>query len=278
MGALEELIAVSRDSDKEGLPLVEVSGSRATITLNRPDHRNRLTPRDIAHITQALDLLEQDSAIRCVILTGLGKVFSAGFDLNVFNDNLVSDSDAGEREIRADDNFFGNFTQRVEDCRVPTILAANGPVYGGGTDLALACDFRFAPEGVKAFLPAARLGIHFYERGLERYVARLGLGAAKRLCLTSETLEQDELLACGFFDQVLPADQLWDRVYELADTLALMAPLAVRGMKTALNQISYGSLDREQTSKNFLQCMNSEDFKEGVTAWAEKRAPRFQGK
>ena len=267
---------ISEDAPAEGLPIIATEGAKGVITFNRPEARNRICPEDIEAVVEALDRFEADPAVRVVIFTGRGKVFSSGFNLNVFYDNLVAKPQ--EREVRAEDNFFGDFTDRIENCRLPTILAANGSVYGGATDVALACDFRFAVEGVEAFLPASRLGIHFYDRGMERYVARLGLAAAKRICLTSETLNTEDLLRCGFFDAVMPEDEMWARVNQLADTLALQAPLAVDGMKRALNQISYNELDREKTAEAFLTCLNSDDFKEGVRAWFEKRKPRFQGR
>ncbi|MEM1088389.1 MAG: enoyl-CoA hydratase/isomerase family protein [Pseudomonadota bacterium] len=260
----------------EGLPIIETDGSKGIITFNRPEVRNRISPEDIEAITNALDQFESDPAVRVVIFTGRGKVFSSGFNLNIFYENVVAKTP--KREARAEDNFFAEFTDRIENCKLPTILAANGSVYGGATDVALACDFRFGVEGVEAFLPASRLGIHFYDRGLERFVARLGLAAAKRICLTSETLNTEELLRCGFFDAVMPEKEMWARVDKLADTLAAQAPIAVKGMKRALNQISYNELDKEATANAFSQCLNSEDFKEGVRAWFEKRRPAFKGK
>ncbi|MEM8988362.1 MAG: enoyl-CoA hydratase/isomerase family protein [Pseudomonadota bacterium] len=276
MSSAEALAALKgEDKTDDGLPIVTVDGAKATICFNRPDVRNRIGPADIEVILDALDRFEADPAIRAVIFTGKGKVFSSGFNLNVFYDNFV-DNDP-EREVRADDNFFGDFTNRIETCRLPTILAANGPVYGGATDVALSCDFRFAVSGVEAFLPASRLGIHYYGRGMQRYVARLGLAAAKRICLTSETLNEEELLKCGFFDAVMDEEAMWARVNDLAETLARQAPMAVEGMKRSLNEISYGELDEKKTNAEFLKCINSNDFKEGVTAWFEKRRPEFKG-
>ncbi|MEM8548717.1 MAG: enoyl-CoA hydratase/isomerase family protein, partial [Pseudomonadota bacterium] len=137
MSALQELLEVTQQPGVDpGLPAVEVRGHQAIITLNRPDHRNRLSPVDIKRITEALDVLEQEPDIRSIVFTGRGEVFCSGFNLNVFYDNLVVDKAGRQREVKAEDNFFGDFTQRVEDCSLPTILAANGPVYGGGTDVA----------------------------------------------------------------------------------------------------------------------------------------------
>lgn len=276
MTGAEAMAAVKGDeqSDK-GLPIFEIKGPKAIVTLNRPDVRNRIEPNDIEAIEKALDRFENDPAVRVVIFTGKGKVFSSGFNLNVFHQHLVEKPQ--ERDIKADDNFFAAFTDRIESCRLPTILAANGPVYGGATDVALACDFRYAVDGAEAFLPASRLGIHYYGRGMERYIARLGLAAAKRICLTSETLNADELLKCGFFDDIMPEEKMWARVNDLADRLAIQAPMAVEGMKRALNQISYGELDHDKTTEAFLKCINSNDFKEGVRAWFEKRKPEFKG-
>ncbi len=267
---------VGSNTHEGATPLITTDGPKGVITLNRPEVRNRICPEDIEAITGALKAFEEDPNVRVVILTGRGKVFSAGFNLNVFFEAMQAAPNGTAAD--ADVNFFGDFTDAIEKCRLPTILAANGPVYGGGTDVALACDFRFAVEGVEAFLPASRLGIHFYDRGLERFISRIGISAAKRMCLTSEKFTADELLRCGFFDAVMPEEAMWARVHQLADVLALQAPLAVEGMKRAMNEIVYGELDKEKTAAAFRQCINSNDFREGVTAWFEKRKPRFQGR
>ena len=137
------------------------------------------------------------------------------------------------------------WVNRLEDLRVPTIAAMNGGVYGGATDLALACDFRIGVHGMRMFMPAARLGIVYYEGGLRRYVTRLGLNNAKRLFLTAATMEADDLLRMGFVSELVEPEQLDETVDALATQIAGNAPLAVAALKAALNDVAAGTLDPE---------------------------------
>jgi len=167
---------------------------------------------------------------------------------------------------------------QLEDLRIPTICALNGSVYGGATDLALACDFRVGVEGMELGMPASRLGVHYYLSGLRRYVTRLGLGAAKRLFLTGLPMDAKQLLEIGYLDEVVPAAELAARVDALAATLASRAPLAVQGMKRALNDVARGNSDRAEVEAAVTRCMRSEDLVEGLVAWKARRPPVFRGR
>jgi len=152
-----------------------------------------------------------------------------------------------------------------------------GGVYGGATDLALACDFRLGSSATEMFMPAARLGLHFYRRGLERYVTRLGLDHAKRLFLTAEKIDASEMHAIGFLTHLVAPDALLASADQLAATLGAMAPLAVTGMKKHLNRIARGALDADDLQRDIERAAASRDLLEGRAAWAEKRMPRFTG-
>ena len=167
---------------------------------------------------------------------------------------------------------------RLEDLRVPTIAAMNGGVYGGATDLALACDFRIGVHGMRMFMPAARLGIVYYEGGLRRYVTRLGLNNAKRLFLTAATMEADDLLRMGFVSELVAPEKLDETVDGLATQIAGNAPLAVAALKAALNDVAAGTLDPEAHAAERARCANSQDHREAVAAWQEKRKPVFVGR
>ena len=154
----------------------------------------------------------------------------------------------------------------------------HGSVYGGATDLALACDFRLGAGHIDMFMPAARLGLHYYRSGLERYVSRLGLDNAKRLFLTAEKLDARQMKEIGFLTHLVEADKLEEEVSRLAQTCAAMAPIALLGMKRHLNRIARGTLDAGDLEIDIQRAMASADLREGQAAWAQKRAPRFSGK
>ena len=148
----------------------------------------------------------------------------------------------------------------------------------GGTDLALACDFRLGAQGIKCFIPPARLGIQYHPHGLKRAVSRLGLGPAKRLFLATETFDDAEMLRTHFVDWLVAPEELGNRTEAIATTLAGLAPLAVRGMKKSLNEIAAGLLDERAARDRAAASFRTEDFREGRQAMAEKRPARFTGR
>jgi enoyl-CoA hydratase/carnithine racemase len=164
---------------------------------------------------------------------------------------------------------------RLEDLGVPTICRLNGGVYGGSTDLALACDFRIGVDTCEMFMPAARLGLHYYKSGIVRYVTRLGVDNAKRLFLTAERISAAEMLRIGYLTAVVPAEALDEEVDRLAALLAGNAPAAMRGMKRTINEFARGNLDEEAADRRHRESMRGEEIKEGIRAFSEKRPPRF---
>src|SRR5581483_6507145 len=147
----------------------------ATIRLNRPRHLNRLEPEDLRTLLALFERVEADAGLRVLVLTGTGRAFSAGFDLGAIGAPPDTPAPA-----------FEDVVNRLEDLTLPTICRINGGVYGGSTDLALACDFRIGTDTAEMFMPAARLGLHYYPGGIKRYVSRLGVDNAKRFFLTAE--------------------------------------------------------------------------------------------
>ena len=254
-------------------PILTLDGGRADIRLNRPDKLNRIEPADLAALDRHLDVVEGDPALRVVVLTGNGRVFSAGYHIGD-----LDEQHSGARTPSGDEIDFETVANRLEACPLPTICRLNGSVYGGGTDLALACDFRIGVEGTEMVMPAARLGTHYYQGGLERYVTRLGVGAAKRLFMASISQSSDDMVRIGFLDEAVAANELDERVDALAARLARNAPLAVRNMKRAMNQIAVSRLDLDAFRAGYEACRQSQDFREGVRAWKEKRTPQFEGR
>jgi enoyl-CoA hydratase/carnithine racemase len=131
---------------------------------------------------------------------------------------------------------------------------------------------------MRMLMPAARLGIIYYPSGIERYVSRLGVAAAKRLFMTAEPIEAEEMRRIGYLDEIVPADQLQARVDALANALAANAPLALAGLKRAINEVATGRLDRDALAAARAGCAASEDHAEALQAWAAKRKPVFKGR
>jgi len=250
-------------------PVLELAGARATIRLNRPKHLNRLQPDDLEMLLKLFDQIEADASIRVLVLTGTGRAFSAGYDLG-----SIAERAAGAQEQTAG-SAFEVVVNRLEDLAVPTICRLNGGVYGGSTDLALACDFRIGVDTAEMFMPAARLGLHYYKSGIKRYVSRLGVDNAKRLFLTAEKIGAAEMLRIGYLTAMVPPEALDEEVDRLASVLGGNAPVAMRGMKRAINEYARGELDEAAADRRHRDSMRGAEIKEGIKAFSEKRPPKF---
>lgn len=246
--------------------LVAVEGSRLTVTLNNPAVHNRLSAADIDFLLQVIALVNQDTAIRVVVLTGTGKTFCSGFDLSEL-DGLAEEAKLPH---------FDQLTEQWEQLRCPSICALNGGVYGGAIDLALACDFRVMVDSAVLRMPAASIGLHYYPSGIRRYVSRLGMAAAKRLLLSAESVSAEALAALGFADELVPVEMLASCVNERAQVLQDNAPLAVEGMKQAINLYANAQVDDQQVHASFARAIGSVDFKAGVQSVKLKTRPVFK--
>jgi enoyl-CoA hydratase len=251
-------------------PVLDLEGARATIRLNRPKHLNRLQVEDLEALQRSFDRIEADPAIRVLVLTGTGRAFSAGYDLNSVAERATSST-----EQQSAGSAFEVVVNRLEELGVPTICRLNGGVYGGSTDLALACDFRIGVDTAEMFMPAARLGLHYYRSGIQRYVSRLGADNAKKLFLTAQKIDAPEMLRIGYLTAMVPMAALDAEVDRLAAILAGNAPVAMRGMKRTINEIARGKLDETAADQRARDSMRGEEIKEGVRAFAEKRPPKY---
>jgi len=261
---------MSDAAETASAPVLEISGARATIRLNRPKHLNRLQAEDLGDLVKLFDRIEADRAVRVLVLTGTGRAFSAGYDLN-----SVAERATSTKEEQSAGSAFEVVVNRLEDLAVPTICRLNGGVYGGATDLALACDFRIGVDTAEMFMPAARLGLHYYRSGIARYVSRLGADNAKKLFLTAQKITAPEMLRIGYLTAMVPMDALDEEVDRLAAILAGNAPVAMAGMKRAINEIAHGQLDEAAADQRHRESMRGAEIKEGIKAFAEKRPPKF---
>ena len=248
-------------------PSLSIEGKTAVITLNNPESANRLTVDDLDTLQQHISEVNQNQDIGVLVIKSTGKYFCSGFDISSL------DESAKEKSL-----LFEVVVNAIEDCRPITIAAVQGGVYGGATDLVLACDFRIGSQAAEMFMPAAKLGIHFYQRGLVRYVSRLGVDTAKRLLLTAEKIQSAEMKDIGFLTQLVKPEDLDSAIDKLIQQLMVMAPLAILGMKKHINRIANNTLNVDELNQDIALAQNSEDLQEGRSAWAEKRAPVFKGR
>lgn len=247
-------------------------GPRATITLNDPAKHNRLDPAGLGALRAAIEKADADPDVRVTVITGAGeKTFCSGYDLG-------SISTSERRSQASGDDSFEKVMDRLEAMRMPTLCALNGGVYGGATDLALACDFRLGVRGMKFFMPAARFGLHYYPGGLRRYTQKVSPSFAKRAFLLSEDFSDTELLAVGYLDWLVDRAEFADKVEEKATKLASLAPLSMAGMKRAIEQFAQAAPDVPSILVNAQACAGSEDLREGLAALRERRQPAFKGR
>jgi enoyl-CoA hydratase len=264
--------AVFAESVQPGPPTLEIMDARAIVRLHRPAQHNRIEPHDLIVLEQLFGRVDAEPGIRVMVLTATGKSFSSGFHIGALVERQAAEEGDNDRDM------FERVVDHLEQLRIPTIAALNGSVYGGATDLALACDFRLGVEGMRLVMPAARLGIVYYESGIRRYVSRLGIAAAKKLFLTAQPIDSSELLRIGYLDEIVPADELMARAEAMAVILAANAPLALAGLKQAINATAAGALDRDMLALARARCAASADHQEALRAWTEKRAPTFTGR
>jgi enoyl-CoA hydratase/carnithine racemase len=247
-------------------PLLHLAGPIASITLNRPQAANKLTPDDLPVLIRHFETVNQAPEVLVLLLQSKGKHFCSGYDI----------SEVGQSQNKG--SAFGDMVDALEACRAVTIASIHGGIYGGATDMALACDFRVGGQSAEMFMPAARLGLHYYASGLARYVSRLGLDTAKRLFLTAEKLDAAAMRDCGFLTQLVDGPSPEEAVRQLSQTLAGMAPLPLLGMKKHLNLIARGAADPEAIDREVQRTIASDDLREGGLAWREKRPPQFRGR
>ena len=253
-------------NDSSGI-LFERDEHIVRITLDRPERHNALEVADVDRMVAVLDDVEADDTIRVLLLTGSGdRTFCSGASL----DQMSSGQMSGE--------LFDTMTDRLAALRVPTVCALNGDVYGGGAELALCCDFRIGVEGMRMSVPAARLGVCYPIGGLTRYVRRLGPGTANRILLSAEEMDGAELFRVGFLTELTTRTAFDAAVSDRVGRLAELAPLAVQSMKRLMRAISDDSTDTLDVDRIIQRCTASDDLREGIRAWKERRDPRFEGR
>ena len=245
-----------------------------TITLNRPDHRNAMTPELLDGFSEAIDEARADTGIRCLMITGKGRCFSAGADLR----SSLQRSDLGKPSREASFAMYEPFL-KVLDAEVPVIAAMNGHTVGGGFGLALLADIRVANLDAKYGANFARLGIHS-GLGISYLLPRLiGPANASELLFTGRLVRGDEALRMGLVTHAEDADQVVPKAMQLARAISGSAPMAVQQMKASIRRHLGWEVRAAAEEEAGLQAASlaSRDAKEGVAAILEKREPEFSG-
>ena len=254
-----------------------VEGHVAVVTLNRPDRMNTLggtMKPDLAHAF--FELARADQRVRAVVLTGAGeRAFCAGADIKERADHQICATDFFVAQKSTHDLFRG-----IEEFEKPTIAAINGVALGGGLELALCCDLRLAADHARLGLPEVRLGVIPAAGGTQRLPRLIGEARAKALMLTAAQIDAARALDYGLVTQVVPGAELMLVAMALAQQIAEMPPLAVRFVKRAVNRGMQTDLDSGLEYERYAAALlvDSEDRKEGMRAFVEKRKPVFQGR
>jgi len=260
----------------DGKILQSVSDGVGVITFNNPEKRNAMSLDMWEGLGHALTELRDDPDVRVVILTGAGdKAFVSGADISQF-EKTRHNAEASEeysRRSAAQRALLANYPK-------PVIACIRGFCLGGGMQVAMMSDIRFAAENSQFGIPAAKLGIAYGYDGLKHLVSLVGPSWARLIMYTGMRIDSAEALRIGLVDRVLPNSDLWDATMEIAQTISGNAPLAIQAAKITIAQVLKDESHRDMDAiKNIgTACMDSEDFREGRRAFMEKRKPKFTGK
>jgi enoyl-CoA hydratase len=248
-------------------------GKVAVIKFNRPKALNAINPQVLAEVNKALDEVEKDLSIKVVVLTGEGeKAFVAGADISY----MVNLSPLGARKWSQEGHDLGF---RLENFPLPLIACVNGYALGGGTEMAMACDFIYASETARFGQPEINLGLIPGFGGTQRLCRLVGKAMAKELCMTGGMITAQEAKAIGLVNKIFPADKLWEETMKTAELIASKGKVSLRAVKECIDRGYDTDLRRgcQMESDAFGYCLTSPDAKEGMSAFLEKRKPDFKG-
>lgn len=254
--------------------LVTIENGIGQITINRPSKLNALNKATIQELHDAFESFENNEAVNVIILTGEGeKAFVAGADISEFASFTVEE---GAQLAAQGQELLFDF---VENLKKPVIAAVNGFALGGGLELAMACHFRVASENAKMGLPEVSLGVIPGYGGTQRLPQLVGKGRAMEMIMTAGMMSADEAFRTGLVNHVVPQTELLEFTKSIATKIMRNSPFAIgRAIKAINANFKDGVNGFETEIRNFGKCFGTEDFKEGTTAFLEKRKATFKGK
>jgi enoyl-CoA hydratase len=250
--------------------LLSIDNLIATITLNRGDKLNALTPAMLARLEAIAAELEQNRDVRVVLLTGHGRAFCVGADIYAWS--ALEPLQMWRQWIRDGHRVF----DRIAHLPQPVIAVLNGYTFGGGLELALAADLRLAAEGIQLALPEVTLGTIPGWAGTQRLPALIGAARAKQMIFTGQRVDASTAEGWGLVNEVIPAEGLLDRAREIAESIARNAPVAVQLSKQLVDGASHNGATLEALASGLTAY--TDDLQEGLAAFRERRPPNFQGK
>jgi len=259
------------------LLLDEPAEAVARLTLNNPEKRNPLDHEVLDEIARVLPDLERGIDVRCVVFTGAGKAFSAGYDIG----GIPEESFADDAEALVAHPFQAAM-EAISAHPYPVVAAINGHCLGGGLELAVRCDLRVCAAGAKLGMPPSKIGLIYSHTGLERFVDAIGVARTRELFLTGRNVAAERAEAIGLVTDVVADGDVETASVELAAEIAANAPLATRGNKRAIEALARRSRLSADEERELVElrrsCFASDDFREGIRAFAEKRKPRWTGR
>ncbi len=252
--------------------LVETKGAVGIVTLNRPKAMNALNGDLVAELASALDTLEADDDIGCLVLTGSEKAFAAGADIKEMQPKDYMDVYLGD--------FITKGWERASQCRKPVIAAVAGYALGGGCELAMMCDFIIAAENARFGQPEITIGTIPGAGGTQRLTKFVGKSKAMEMCLTGRMMDADEAERSGLVSRVVPLDQLMEEALAVAHRIAKLSSPIVMLAKESVNRAYETTLSEGVRFERrlFHSTFATEDRAEGMAAFAEKREPRFRNR
>ncbi|MFS4439449.1 enoyl-CoA hydratase-related protein [Paracoccaceae bacterium GXU_MW_L88] len=252
--------------------ITETEDAVGIIRLNRPDALNALSSQLLGELADAVDAMDRNEKIRVIILTGSEKAFAAGADIKEMSEKSFVDMYMGR--------FFNTDAQRFLNCRKPVIAAVQGYALGGGCELAMMCDFILCADTAKFGQPEINLGVIPGIGGTQRLTRLVGKSKAMDMTLSGRFMDAEEAERAGLVSRVFPAKEFWAKTKEVAEKIAEKSPLALMAGKDAINAAEELSLADgiKYEQRLFYGLFSSEDQKEGMSAFIEKREPQFRGK